>query len=111
MGALEDKIAAAEAKLKQLKAEQQKVEARKKVAAVQRKRQDDTRRKVVAGAVLLAQVDSGEWPEAAFKAMMDKGVTRAEDRALFGLPVIKTATKEEKPTAAKEASTEEPANL
>jgi len=42
MGVLEDRIAAAEAKLKQLKAEQQKVETRKKVAEVKRKRQDDT---------------------------------------------------------------------
>ena len=93
MGALEDRIAAAEAKLKQLKAEQQRVETRKKAAEVKRKRQDDTRRKVLAGAVLLAQVETGEWPEAKFKAMMDKGLTRAEDRGLFGLPVLEDADK------------------
>jgi hypothetical protein len=93
MGALEDRIAAAEAKLKLLKAEQQRVETRKKAAEVKRKRQDDTRRKVLAGAVLLAQVESGEWPEAKFKAMMDKGLTRAEDRGLFGLLVLEDADK------------------
>ena len=97
MGALEDRIAAAEAKLKQLKAEQQKVEARKKAIEVKRKRQDDTRRKVLAGAVLLAQVESGEWPEAKFKAMMDKGLTRDEDRALFELAVSEESAKEQKP--------------
>jgi len=86
MGTLEDKIAAAETKLKQLKAEQQKVEARKKAAEVKRKRQDDTRRKVLAGAVLLARVEAGEWPQADFTAMMDKALTRNEDRALFDLP-------------------------
>ena len=93
MGALEDRIVAAEVKLKQLKAEQQRVEARKKAADGKRKRQDDTRRKILAGAVLLAQVESGEWPEAKFKAMMDKGLTRAEDRGLFGLPGIEEVDK------------------
>lgn len=98
MGALEDRIAAAETKLKQLKAEQQKVEARKKAAEVKRKRQDDTRRKILAGAVLLAQVESGKWPEAEFKAMMDKGLTRNEDRALFDLPALaETGTEEKAP--------------
>ena len=84
MGTLEDKIAA-ETKLKQLKAEQQKIKARKKAAEVQRKRQEDNRRKILAGAVLLARVEAGEWPQADFTAMMDKGLTRKEDRLLFGL--------------------------
>jgi hypothetical protein len=88
MGTLEDKITAAETKLKQLKAEQQKIGARKKAVEVQRKRKDDTRRKVLAGSVLLARVESGEWSETALKAMMDKALTRAEDRALFGLSVL-----------------------
>ena len=96
MGALEERIAAAEAKLKQLKAEHQKVEARRRAIEVQRKRQDDTRRKILAGAVVLAQVESGEWPEAKFKAMMDKALTRNEDRVLFGLTVIKDSAKDHK---------------
>lgn len=87
MGALEDRIAAAEAKVKQLKAEQQKVEARKKAIEGKRKRQDDNRRNILTGAVLLARVDRGEWPESELKAMMDKALTRADDRMLFGLPV------------------------
>jgi len=87
MGTLEDKIAATETKLKQLKAEQQKIEARKKAAEVQRKRQDDTRRKVLVGAVVLAKLDDGTYPEAEFTAMMDKALTRNEDRKLFGLTV------------------------
>ena len=56
MGTLEDKIAA-ETKLKQLKAEQQKVEA-------------------------------GEWSQADFTTMMDKELTRKEDRLLFGMAVV-----------------------
>ena len=96
MGTLEDKIAVAETKLKQLKAEQQKVEARKKATEIKRKRQDDTRRKVLAGAVLLARVESGDWPQTEFTAMMDKGFTRNEDRALFDLPALAEATTAEK---------------
>jgi len=57
-------------------------------AEVKRKRQDDTRRKVLAGAVLLANVENGTWPEAELKAMMDKALTRNDDRQLFGLAAL-----------------------
>ncbi|MDM5182026.1 mobilization protein [Massilia sp. DJPM01] len=96
MGTLEEKIVAAETKLKQLKAEQQKVEARKKAVEVKRKRQDDTRRKILAGAVLLDQMVDEKWPKATFTAMMDKALTRNEDRALFELPAISETDIEEK---------------
>jgi hypothetical protein len=97
MGALEDKIAKAEDKLKQLKAEQQKIDARKKAAEVQRKRQDDTRRKVLVGAVILAKLDAGEWPQAEFTAMMDAAISRPEDRQLFGLAVPDDAGQDQPP--------------
>ena len=80
-------IAKAEEKLKQLKAEQQKVEARKKAAETKRSRQDDTRRKVLVGAVVLAKLEDGSYPEAEFTARMDAALSRAEDRKLFGLAV------------------------
>ena len=76
----------------------------KKAVEIKRKRQDDTRRKILAGAVLLAQVESGEWPETTFKAMMDKALTRNEDRALFGLPLIADAASEPKPQAVESAA-------
>ncbi len=85
MGALEDRIAATEAKLKQLKTAQLKTEARKRAALSKRQRQDDTRRKFLAGAVLLARVENGQWPQAEFRAMMDQALTRSDDRALFDL--------------------------
>lgn len=87
MGTLEDRIAKAEDKLKQLKAEQQKVEARKKAAEAKRSRQDETRRKVLVGAVILAKIEDGTYPESEFTAMMDAALTRPEDRRLFGLAV------------------------
>jgi phage shock protein A len=105
MGALEDKIAKAEDKLKQLKAEQQKIDARKKAAEVQRKRQDDTRRKVLVGAVILARLDAGEWPQAEFTAMRDAAISRAEDRRLFGLAVPDDAGQDQPAQAGNSDST------
>ena len=50
-----------------------------------KKRADDTRRKILVGAAILAKVESGEWPEKKMLAMMDSALTRKDDRALFGL--------------------------
>ena len=49
-------------------------------------RTDDTRRKILAGAMLLDKVARGEFPELLFKAMMDLFLRRTTDRALFELP-------------------------
>ena len=87
-GDVAERIAKAEEKLKQLKAEQQKVEARKKAAEAKRSRQEETRRKVLVGAVVLAKLEDGSYPEAEFTAMMEAALSRAEDRKLFGLAVI-----------------------
>jgi hypothetical protein len=43
------------------------------------------RRKILAGAVLLAKVEAKEFDEAVLRAWMDRALTRADDRALFGL--------------------------
>lgn len=75
----------------QLRAEQQKVEARKKAAETKRTRQEETRRKILVGAVVLAKLEGGSYPEAAFTAMMDAALTRNEDRKLFGLAVVEDA--------------------
>ena len=48
--------------------------------------------------MLLARVESGEWPQTDFTAMMDKALTRNEDRALFELPALaETGTPEKAP--------------
>jgi hypothetical protein len=87
MATLQERIAKAEERLKQLRADQQKVEARKKAAEVKRSRKEETRRKVLVGAVVLAKLEEGSYPEADFTAMMDAALTRPEDRNLFGLAV------------------------
>jgi len=82
---IEAKIKAQETKLKQLKAQKQKMEARQRAEAAKITRQQDTRRKVLVGAVILAKVERGEWPKEKLLAMLDSTLTRADDRALFGL--------------------------
>ena len=48
----------------------------------------DTRRKVLAGAAILAKVERGDWPEEGFLKMMDAFLSRPSDRLVFGLPVL-----------------------
>jgi len=87
MARIEDKIAALEAKLKQAKAARQQIEARKRAADSRLKRSQDTRRKILVGATILAKVERGEWPQDKLLAMLDAALTREDDRALFELAV------------------------
>ena len=97
MPTIEDTIAALEAKLKQAKNKKQLIEARKRAVVQKFERRQDTRRKVLVGAVILARVERGEWPEDKLHALLDKHLTRADDRALFDLP---DAAKEQAPSQA-----------
>ena len=90
MATIEERIAALEAKLKQEKAKKQQIEARKRAAESKAKRSQDTRRKILVGAAILAKVERGEWPKDKLLAMMDATLTRADDRALFDLPAPTT---------------------
>lgn len=89
MATIEERIAALETKLKQEKAKKQQIEARKRAAESKAKRSIDTRRKILVGAAILAKVERGEWPQDKLLAMLDASLTRADDRALFDLPVAK----------------------
>ena len=86
MAGIEDKIAALETKLKQAKAQKQQIEARKRAAESKAKRSQETRRKILVGAAILAKVERGEWPQDKLLAMLDASLIRADDRALFDLP-------------------------
>ena len=96
MATIEERIAALETKLKQEKAKKQQIEARKRAAESKAKRSQDTRRKILVGAAILAKVERGEWPQDKLLAMLDASLTRADDRGLFDLP----APKPEQPTTA-----------
>ena len=92
MPSIEDRIADLEKRLKQAKALKQQQVAREKAAERKRQRSDDTRRKILVGAVILAKVERGEWPQERLCELLDKALTRADDRALFGLsPLQKEA--------------------
>ncbi len=85
MPGIDDRIADLERRLKQAKALKQQQLARERAVEKKRQRSDDTRRKILVGAVILAKVEHGEWPKERLREWMDKALTRADDRALFGL--------------------------
>jgi molecular chaperone GrpE (heat shock protein) len=86
MPKLDEQISSLETRLKQLKARQQRIEARARTLASRRERQEDTRRKVLVGAAVLARVDRDQLDHADLKSWMDAYLTKPADRALFGLP-------------------------
>lgn len=84
---LDERIQGLEEKLQQLKARQARAEARKRALLSRRARKDDTRRKILAGAIVMAKVEAGELDAKRFREWLDQALTRADDRALFELPV------------------------
>jgi hypothetical protein len=78
-------------KVRQLKAKKELIEARKVHALIKGKRSDDTRRKILAGAMTLEVSGRDEEARLRFIKQMDKFLTRADDRALFGLSPLSTA--------------------
>lgn len=82
---LDDRILTLEQKLQQLKVRQQRVAARRAALLSSRARKDDTRRKILVGAVILAKVELQEFDERQLRRWLDKALTRRDDRALFGL--------------------------
>ncbi len=92
MAKIEERIAALEEKLRQEKAKKQKLDARKRAMDSRLHRAQETRRKILVGAAILAKVERGEWPEDKLRAMLDGTLTRPDDRALFDLPVSPVQT-------------------
>ena len=69
-------------KEQQLKAQIQQAQA---IERTKQKRQD-TRRKFLVGAAILAQVESGEFEQENLLTILDAFLTRPSERELFGLP-------------------------
>jgi hypothetical protein len=86
MPKLDQRISSLELKLKQLKTRQQRIDARARALASRRARQDDTRRKILIGATILARIDRHELDHTELQAWLDAHLTRPDDRALFELP-------------------------
>ena len=85
MPKLSERTETLEERLKQLKAKQQRVEARRRSLQSRRARRDDTRRKILVGAIVLAKVDQGAIEEAQLRRWLDSGLKRTDDRSLFEL--------------------------
>jgi hypothetical protein len=86
MAKISDRVAVLEERLKQLKAKQQKIDARRRALEARLSRKEDLRRKILAGAIVLAKVEQGALDSALFQRWMDEALTREDDRALFKLP-------------------------
>lgn len=93
MPAIEERIKAAELKLKQLKVQQQKLEARKRAAESKKQRAADTRRKILIGSMFLDQMNKNAETKAKMMERLDAYLTRPDDRALFELPPLATTEK------------------
>jgi hypothetical protein len=78
-------------KVRQLKAKKELIEARKVHALIKGKRSDDTRRKILAGAMVLEVSGRDEEARLRFMERMGKFLVRPDDRALFGLPPLPSA--------------------
>lgn len=94
MAGIEDKIATLETKLKQAKALKQKIDARKRAEASKVQRAQDTRRKILIGALVMESMGRDDDTNQRMLARLDKYLTRVDDRALFELPNIKPAQPE-----------------
>lgn len=88
MPAIDAKIEALQTKLKQAKALKAKQEAQKRAKASKEERAKDTRRKILAGSMLLSAWDKNPDAKAQGIARLNQFLTREDDRALFDLPPI-----------------------
>jgi hypothetical protein len=87
MPKIDERIAALEAKLRQLKVQHQRKEARARSVASRRSRREELRRKILVGAIVLAKVEDGSLEEKVLRGWLDPALTREEDRVLFNLDV------------------------
>ena len=87
MSSIDERIKALEERLKQEKAKKAKLDARRKSAQAMKERAIETRRKILIGAIILAKVERGDWSRDKLLDLLDASLTRADDRALFGLEV------------------------
>ena len=77
----QNKLAALTAKRDQINAQIQALKAKEQA----QKRKEDTRRKVLIGAVVLKMLKTGEMSQERLTAMLDKNLDSDQDRMLFDL--------------------------
>lgn len=89
MTTIDEKIEQAKQRVKQLETRKKQIEARKLHLLVKGKRASDTRRKILAGALVLDMMEKDEATKQRFLERLDKYLKREDDRNLFGLPALK----------------------
>ena len=82
---LASQIGSLEERLRRLKHQKQRTEARMRSTATRSARREELRRKVLVGAIVLARVERGELEESVLRGWLDPALERPEDRALFNL--------------------------
>jgi hypothetical protein len=82
---LNERISNLEQRLGQLRAQRQREDQRKRTFESRQARKEDTRRKILIGALVMARVQQGRFSEGELKSWLDEALTRADDRKLFGL--------------------------
>jgi uncharacterized membrane protein YebE (DUF533 family) len=82
-GKLNERISSLE---QQWKKQQSRVEQRRRTFESRQARKEDTRRKILVGALVLARVQQGRISEGELRGWLDEALTRADDRGLGGLP-------------------------
>lgn len=80
---IQGQIETLEERIKKLKAKKLRMEARQRTIDSRRTRRDDTRRKILVGAIVMAKVEQGVLEEATLRGWLDEALTRDDDRALF----------------------------
>ena len=82
---LNERISSLEQRLGQLRGQRQREDQRKRTFESRKARKEDTRRKILIGALVLARVQQGRFSEGELKSWLDEALIRTDDRALFGL--------------------------
>ena len=77
----QDRIKELEQKKKQIEARIQKLKAIEST----KKRKEDTRRKILLGAMVMKLIETGYWQKEEIYEQLDKFLDKAIDRKLFGL--------------------------
>ncbi len=88
MTAIEDRIETLQNKLREAKAKKQRLDAKKKAKERSISREQDTRRKILVGAVYLGLAERDDKARNELKECMNNALVRDDDRALFNLPPL-----------------------
>ena len=88
MATIQEKIEALEKahseRISQLKKADEAIQAQKLTALMKGKRSEDTRRKILVGAMMLDHMEKNEATKTSVMSKLDAFLTRPDDRGLFG---------------------------